>query len=157
MKTVMLGEFKTYEGKELAPSDWIEIEQERIDRFAECTGDHQFIHVDPEAAKNTPFGATIAHGHLLLSLIPAHRPADMPSLKNTVMTINYGLNRVRFITPVKVNSRVRFHTKILSIVEKSPGNILVTTERTLELEGEEKPALVAETLGMIVTRPPSVD
>ena len=155
MSTVSLEELRTYEGKNLAPSNWFEIGQERIDQFSECTDDHQFIHVDPEAAKNTPFGATIAHGFLLLSLISVHGPVDIPVLENTVMVINYGVNRVRFVTPVPVNSNVRIHTKIISVVEKSPGKILITFEKKMELEGEEKPAFVAESLGMVVTSPPT--
>jgi acyl dehydratase len=150
---VSLQELKEYEGKSLSPSEWFEIDQDRINQFADCTDDHQFIHVDTELAKSTPFGTTIAHGFLSLSLISGHGPSDMPRVKNTVMGINYGLDRVRFLTPVKVNSRVRIHTKILSVNERSPGNIVVKTEKTMEIEGEEKPALVAETLGMMVTAP----
>ena len=151
-KELTFEEFKAYEGKQLEPSEWFEVAQDRIDQFAECTDDHQYIHVDPERAKDTPFGATIAHGFLSLSLISGHGPKDMPQLKGRVMGINYGLDRLRFLNPVKVNSRVRIHTKILSIKEKSPGNYLVKTEKSMEIEGEEKPALVAETLGMVVTR-----
>lgn len=150
---VTVEELKAYEGKELSPSEWFEIKQERINAFADCTDDHQFIHVDPEAVKNTPFGTTIAHGFLSLSLISMHGPSDMPILKNMVMGVNYGLDRVRFLTPVKVNSKVRVLTKILSVREKSPGNVLVKTEKTMEIEGEEKPAFIAESLGLMVYTP----
>ena len=148
---VTLEELKAYEGKELLPSGWIEIKQERIDQFADCTDDHQYIHVDPERMKDSPYGCTIAHGFLSLSLLAEHGPADWPELQNRVMSLNYGLDRVRFIQPVRVNSRVRFHTKIISVKEKSPGRVLIKSEKTLEIEGEEKPAMVAETLGMAVT------
>jgi len=148
---VSVEELKGYEGKSLSPSEWVEVTQDRIDRFADCTDDHQYIHVDPEAAKNTPFGATIAHGFLSLSLLAGHRSPDMPTIKNAVMGINYGLDRVRFLNPVKVNSRVRIHTKIISVTEKRRGYILIKSERSMEIEGEEKPALIAETLGLIVT------
>jgi acyl dehydratase len=148
---VTLEELMAYEGKDLAPTDWIEMSQERINQFADCTDDHQFIHVDPERMKASPLGTTIAHGFLSLSLIAGHGAVDWPRLRGTKMTLNYGLDRVRFINPVKVGSRVRFQTKILSVSEKSPGHILIKAEKTLEIEGEEKPALVAETLGMLVT------
>ena len=155
MRTITLEELRTYAGKELAPSEWFEVTQERINKFAESTDDHQFIHVDPDSAKRTRFGSTIAHGYLLLSLVSGHRPTDAPKLEDAVMSLNYGLNRVRFISPVRVNSMVRIHTRILSVTEKSPGNILVTYEKKMAIEGQGKPAFVAETLGMIVTEAPS--
>ena len=149
-REITLEQLKTYEGRTLSPSEWFEIKQDRIDQFADCTDDHQFIHVDPEAAGQTPFGTTIAHGFLSLSLVSGHRSAEMPALENTAMSINYGIDRLRFVTPVKVNSRVRIHTKILSVTEKSPGKILIKSEKTMEIKGEEKPAFVAETLTMVV-------
>lgn len=148
---VTLDELKSLEGKELAPTDWLEIDQERIDQFAACTDDRQYIHVDSQRMKKSPIGSTIAHGFLSLSLLAGHGSSDWPQLKDTVMSLNYGLDRVRFISLVKVNSRVRFRTKIISIREKSPGHILVKSEKTLEIEGEEKPAMVAETLIMLIT------
>ena len=148
---VTLEELKSYVGKELSPSDWIEINQERINQFADCTDDHQYIHVDPDRMKDSPLGSTIAHGFLSLSLLSGHGSSDWPRLKNSVMSLNYGLDRVRFINPVKVNSKVRFRTKILSVTEKSPGRVLIKAQKTLEIEGEEKPAMIAETLGMLVT------
>lgn len=151
--TVTLEELKDYEGRELSPSDWIDITQERIDRFADCTDDHQYIHVDPERMKDSPYGCTIAHGFLSLSLLSEHGPADWPELENRVLSLNYGLDRVRFLQPVKVNSRVRFHTRIVSVREKSPGRVLIKSEKILEIEGlgRDKPAMVAESLGMAVT------
>ncbi len=135
------------------PSAWLRIDQERIDRFADATGDHQFIHVDPERAAQTPFGSTIAHGYLTLSLLPRllQDVAVMP--EGTVMGINYGLNKVRFLQPVQVGSEVRAHSTTLSVVEKGDGRVLVTTEVSVEIRGEEKPALVAETLAMFVVGP----
>ncbi len=148
---ITLDELKSYEGKELLPTDWIEIGQDRINAFAECTGDHQYIHVDADRMKESEYGSTIAHGFLSLSLIAGHGPADWPQLENSVLNLNYGLDRLRFLQPVIVNSRVRIHTKIISVTEKSPGRVLVKAQKTLEIEGEGKPALIAESLGMIVT------
>ncbi|MBH52995.1 MAG: hypothetical protein CMI18_01465 [Opitutaceae bacterium] len=147
---VTLEELKTYEGKDLTPTDWFVIDQERIDRFADCTDDHQYIHVDPERMKDSEYGATIGHGFLSLSLMAGHGPPDFPELKGCLLSLNYGLDKVRFLNPVKVNSKVRYHTKILSVREKSPGHILLKTLKTMEIEGEEKPAFVAEALGMAV-------
>jgi acyl dehydratase len=148
--TVTLEELREYEGRDLAPSDWIEVTQDRIDRFADCTDDHQFIHVDPEAAKSTPWGTTIAHGFLSLSLIAGHSPKDWPQLENAVMGINYGLDKVRFLAPVKVGGRVRIHTKILSVRQRQAGRVLIKSQKTMEIEGESKPAFIAETLGLTV-------
>ena len=147
---VTLDELKAYEGKDLTPSDWFVIDQKRIDEFAECTDDHQFIHVDPERMKDSEYGCTIGHGFLSLSLLAGHGPPDFPELKGRLLSLNYGLDKVRFLNPVKVNSRVRYHTKILSVREKSPGRILIKSLKTMEIEGEEKPAVVAEALGMAV-------
>ena len=148
---VTLAELKAYEGKELAPSDWFVIDQERINQFADCTDDHQYIHVDPQRMQDSPYGGTIAHGFLSLSLLAGHGGSDWPRLKGTVMGLNYGLDKVRFLNPVKVNSQVRFLTKILSVHEKAPGRVLIKTEKTLQIEGEDKPAMIAETLGLMVT------
>lgn len=149
--TVTLEELKSYEGEELSPSGWIEIKQERINQFADCTDDHQYIHVDAERMKDSHYGGTIGHGFLSLSLVAGHGPADWPQLENSVLNLNYGLDRVRFLQPVKVDSRVRIHTKIISVTEKSAGRVLIKSEKTLEIEGEEKPGMVAECLGMAVT------
>lgn len=137
-------------GVESESSDWFEVDQERIDRFADATEDHQFIHVDPEKAAQTPFGSTIAHGYLTLSLLPRllQDTAIMP--EGTAMGINYGLNKVRFLQPVKAGSEVRAHSTTLGAVEKGGGRVLVTSEVTVEIRGEDRPALVAETLAMFV-------
>lgn len=150
-QTDTLDVLKALEGKELAPSDWIKIDQERISQFAACTDDDQFIHTDPERASAAGLDSTIAHGFLSLSLTSAHNPSDFPILKNVHMYLNYGLDRVRFLAPVKVDSRVRFLTKVLSVTEKKPGRILIKSEKTLQVDGQEQPAMVAETLAMVVS------
>jgi acyl dehydratase len=150
--TITLEQFKTWVGKQLAPTEWITITQDRINKFADCTDDHQFIHVDVERAKSTPAGTTIAHGFLSLSMMAGHRPADFPTISDMAMVLNYGLDRVRFLNQVKVNSRVRILTKITSIVEKSPGRLLCTQEKTMEIEGESKPAYIAEGLSLFVSK-----
>lgn len=134
---------RSMQGKEWGTSDWMEVGQDRIDRFAEATGDHQWIHVDPERARSGPFGTTIAHGFLTLSLIPGlGRDLKVEGIK---MGINYGLNRVRFPSPVKVGSRVRAVTRNLG-VEDVEGGVQVVNQVTVEVEGQEKPACVAETV-----------
>jgi acyl dehydratase len=137
-----------YVGKELGRSDWLTIDQNRINQFAECTGDHQFIHVDPVKAKLTPFGGTIAHGFLSLSLIPVLLESLMLVPEGMKMAVNYGLDSVRFIQPVKVDSRVRLAAKVLDITEKRPGQWLIKIEATLEIDGEQKPAYIAESLSL---------
>lgn len=132
-------------GKDVGTSDWMLIDQDRVNKFAEATGDFQFIHVDPERAKLTPFGGPIAHGFLSLSLLPVlTAQADLPRLDGIKMGVNYGGNKTRFIAPVKVGKRVRGHFKMLSLEEKRAGQFQQTMEFTLEIEGEDKPALMAE-------------
>lgn len=137
-------------GHRREPSPWLRIDQERVDRFADATDDHQYIHVDPDKAARTPFGGTVAHGFLTLSLLPflSRETAVLP--ENLVMAVNYGLNKVCFPQPVKVGSEVRLHSKILDVTDKGNGRLLLTTEATVEIRGEAKPALVAETLAMFV-------
>ncbi|MFL2854986.1 MAG: MaoC family dehydratase [Pseudohongiellaceae bacterium] len=140
-----------YIGKEVGLTDWFEVDQERINNFAEATGDFQYIHVDEERAAETPFGATIAHGFLTLSLLS--KLSSMSGgikLENSVMGINYGLNKVRFLNPVKVNSKIRARFELISAEEKKPKHYLLKHNVTVEIEGEEKPALIAEWLGMSV-------
>ena len=140
-----------YIGKEVGLTDWFEVDQERINNFAEATGDFQYIHVDEERAAETPFGATIAHGFLTLSLLS--KLSSMSGgikLENSVMGINYGLNKVRFLNPVKVNSKIRARFELISAEEKNPNHYLLKHNVTVEIEGEEKPALIAEWLGMSV-------
>lgn len=132
-------------GQEIGVSDWLTVDQEMINKFADATGDHQFIHVDPERAKATPFGQTIAHGFLSLSLLPVLiAKADLPNLAGIKMGVNYGGNKTRFLAPVKSGKRVRGHFKLLSIEEKRPGQWQQSMEYTLEIEGEDKPAVIAE-------------
>jgi acyl dehydratase len=141
-------ELKNMVGEHIGTSDWVVIEQDRIDRFAEATGDHQWIHVDPERAKDGPFGSTIAHGFLTLSLIPG-LSWEVYTIEGARLSVNYGLNKLRFITPVKVGSRVRARLAVAA-VDDVPGNALqVATTVTVELEGADKPAAVAETLSRI--------
>ena len=155
MSAVTGEELKEYAGRSLQPSEWMTITQDRIDGFADVTDDHQFIHVDEAAAKATPLGSTIAHGFLTLSLLSPLRPPDWPVLENTAMVINYGLDKLRFLQPVKPGQRVRVHTKILAVRQKRPGQYLIKSEKTMEIEGEEKPAFVAQTLVLVVGAEPT--
>ena len=140
-------------GKEVGLTDWIEINQAQINNFADATGDHQYIHVDEDRAAETPFGATIAHGFLTLSLLSKLSSMNGGiKLKNSVMGINYGLDKVRFVSPVKVNSRVRARFELVSAEEKKPKHYLLKHNVTVEIEGVEKPALIAEWLGMTVVQ-----
>lgn len=138
-------------GADMGTSEWLLIDQERIDAFADCTLDHQFIHVDPENAEKTPFGSTIAHGFLSLSLLSHFAQSVGCKFENTTMGINYGLDRVRFISPVRVNSRIRARARLIDVREKKPGHFLIKQEVSIEIEGETRPALMAEWLTMAVT------
>ena len=132
-------------GENIGTSDWIEVTQERINQFAEATGDFQFIHIDLEKAKLTPFGGTIAHGFLTLSLIPAlGATSNGPRVDGVKMGVNYGGNKTRFLSPVRAGKRVRSHIKLLELIEKRPGQWQQTNEITIEIEGEDKPALICE-------------
>jgi acyl dehydratase len=132
-------------GQTIGTSDWFEVTQERINKFAEATGDFQFIHVDLEKAKQTPFGGTIAHGFLTLSLIPVlGSMTEGLRMSDVKMGVNYGGNKTRFISPVRAGKRVRAHIKLLSLEEKRPGQWQQVNEYTIEIEGEDKPALIAE-------------
>ncbi len=138
-------EMQSKVGQSIGTSPWVEVTQERINIFADATDDHQFIHVDPVKAKFTPFGGPIAHGFLTLSLIPMLRlSSDCPRLDGIKMAVNYGGNKVRFLAPVRSGKRVRAHFKLLSLEEKRPGQWQEEIETTIEIEGEDKPALVAE-------------
>lgn len=132
-------------GQNIGVSDWFEVTQERINKFAEATGDFQFIHIDEEKAKLTPFGGTIAHGFLTLSLIPVlSSMTEGARVTDVKMGVNYGGNKTRFISPVRAGKRVRAHVKLLALEEKRPGQWQQVNEYTIEIEGEEKPALIAE-------------
>lgn len=152
MATITIDAMKASIGTETV-SDWVEVTQAMIDQFAEATGDRQFIHVDPVAAAQTPFGGTIAHGFLTLSLMPllASKVPDAPRLDGVKMGVNYGGNTVRFLTPVRSGSRVRGRFKLMSFDEKMPGRFQQTMQFTVEIEGSEKPALVAEWISQIFT------
>lgn len=132
-------------GTIIGTSRWIEITQERVNAFAQATGDFQFIHVDPERAKLTPFGGTIAHGFLTLSLLSLMvEESDCPKVADIKMGVNYGSNRTRFLAPVRVGKRIRGMFKLLEMEEKRPGQWQQTMEVTVEIEGEDKPALVCD-------------
>jgi len=152
MGTVSIDEIMTMIGKDLGASEWVIVDQEMINKFADATGDHQFIHVNEEAAKMTPFGTTIAHGFLTLSLFPRLiAESNVPRVEGIKMGVNYGGNKVRFLTPVKSGSRVRGHFKLLDLVEKRPGQYQQTLEFSVEIEGEDKPALIAEWISQFFT------
>ncbi|MGH8483545.1 MAG: MaoC family dehydratase [Pseudomonas sp.] len=146
MPLVPVAELSQYVGKELGRSEWLTIDQARINLFAEATGDFQFIHVDPEQAAKTPFGSTIAHGFLTLSLIPKLMEGILVLPEGLKMVVNYGLDSVRFIQPVKVDSKVRLKVDLTKVDEKKPGQWLLKFTATLEIEGQEKPAYIAEPL-----------
>lgn len=145
-----MGNIAQYVGKELGSSDWEEVPQARIDAFAECTGDHQWLHVDPERARReSPFGGTIAHGFLTLSTLA---PSALDLLVEPLaarQVVNCGLDKVRFLAPVRAGARIRSRLKLLAVAPKGGGRSLVTTEAAIEVEGEAKPALTAELIFMI--------
>lgn len=138
-------------GQEIGVSPWIEIGQADIDAFADVTGDHQFIHVDPEAAKATPFGGTIAHGFLTLSLLSQMAASVMLRPESVKMAVNYGFERVRFIAPVRSGKRVRGRFTLARMDEKNAGQYQFVHNVVVEIEGEEKPALIADWIGLIFT------
>ncbi|GCD94544.1 MaoC family dehydratase [Embleya hyalina] len=135
-------------GEPLGTSDWLTVDQERIDTFADATGDHQWIHVDPERAKAGPFGTTIAHGYLTLSLIPV-LAADLFTVRGVRMGVNYGSDKVRFPAPVPVGARIRDHAVLVDTTRTAQG-VRLTVRHTIEIEGVAKPACVADTLSLVV-------
>ncbi|MER8462308.1 MaoC family dehydratase [Mesorhizobium sp. M1409] len=146
-------QLRTMAGQELGVSEWTTVDQNRINQFAECTGDHQWIHVDPERARRqSPFRTTIAHGYLTLSIIGALALGMGIVPENTQAAFNYGFDKVRFLAPVKVGARIRLRTTLLSMEDRGPGQYLMKAANTVEIEGEEKPALMAETLVMLYER-----
>lgn len=151
IKIVPKDEMVNVVGSKSEPSDWIDVTQERINTFADCTEDHQFIHVDPEAAAKSPFGTTIAHGFLTLSLLSRMIEGNGVMPENTVMGVNYGFDKVRFLAPVASGKRVRAHFEVLRVDRKDDNRFLISQGVSVEIEGEEKPALVAEWLSMIMT------
>jgi acyl dehydratase len=149
-KTVSKEELKNWIGKETGTSDWFKIDQDRINQFADVTLDHQFIHVDPQAAAKTPFGTTIAHGFLTLSMLSHLATGSMLSVDGAVMGINYGCDKVRFLSPVKVGSSIRANVKLVGVDEKPGNRLLIKSEITIEIKDERHPALIAEWLTMVV-------
>jgi acyl dehydratase len=149
MPIASVDEIKAKVGSPIGVSNWIPVGQQAIDSFANVTGDHQFIHVDPEAAERTPFGGTVAHGFLTLSLL-SQMAADVMLVPETLrMAVNYGFDRVRFLAPVRSGKRVRGHFQLAAMEEKRPGQWQLVHNVTVEIEGEEKPALTAEWIGLI--------
>ena len=140
-----LDELQTLVGEHLGYSDYVEIAQDQVNAFAEATGDHQWIHVDVERAKDGPFGGTIAHGYLTLSLVPALLK-DIIRWENIAMGVNYGLNKVRFPAPVPVGSKIRAGAKLLAAEDRGNGSVQVTIETAFEVDGKDRPACVAELL-----------
>ena len=150
MKVVPAKELKDYVGQEVGVSDWFEVNQERINQFAEATNDHQFLHVDPEMAKSTPWGTTIAHGFLTLSLIPYLSAEHGIVPDNMQIAVNYGSDKVRFIEAVTVNSKIRGKFVLSDVQEKPGGRWLLKTNVTIEIEDKEKPAVICEMLSLFV-------
>jgi len=151
MPVATLDEIRGRIGTDLGASPWIEISQQSIDIFAEVTGDHQFIHVDPALARQTPFGGTVAHGFLTLSLLSQMAATVMLVPDTLRMAVNYGFEKVRFIAPVRSGKRVRGRFTLASAEEKRPGQWQLLHNVTVEIEGEEKPALTADWIGLIFT------
>src|SRR4051812_5927761 len=149
MPTASLDEIRARVGEEIGVSSWLTVDQPRIDAFAEATEDRQFIHVDQTAAARTPFGGTIAHGFLSLSLLSRMGAEAMLIPEGVTMAVNYGLDRVRFLAPVRAGKRLRGRFTLDSVEEKAPGQLLMRHIVTVEIEGEEKPALSAVWLGLI--------
>jgi acyl dehydratase len=149
-KVVSKEELKNYIGTETGVSDWFEIDQDRINKFADVTMDHQFIHIDPVAAAKTPFGTTIAHGFLTLSMMSHLANGSMIGVEGAVMGINYGCDKVRFLSPVKVDSSIRARVKLTDVTEKGGGRLLLKSEITIEIKDEKHPAMIAEWLTMVV-------
>ena len=148
-----VAELKAKIGQDYGQSDWIVMDQDRINKFADCTGDHQWIHVDIEKAKAGPFGGPIAHGFLTLSMLPVLSGASKYFPKGVMMAVNYGLNKVRFVNNVPAGSKIRSNL-VLTDVEEKPGNrVLMTVTHNIEIEGQSKPACVAEQLTMFFLAP----
>jgi len=147
-ETVSVEKLKTLVGEDNGTSDWVLVDQNKINQFAECTGDHQWIHVDIEKAKAGPFGGPIAHGFLTLSLLPVLSGSGKYFPEGITMAVNYGLNKVRFINPVPAGAKVRSKQVISGVEEKSGGRLLMTVTHTIEIEGQERPACIAEMLSL---------
>ena len=151
IKMIPASEYPSLVGQKLGVSDWFTLDQQRINDFANCTEDHQFIHIDEEAAAKTPFGGTIAHGFLTLSMLVKLCEQVSVHPEGMVMGVNYGLNKVRFLAPVRAGKRVRAHVELASVEPKDVNRFLTQQNITVEIEGEDTPALYAEWLGMSIT------
>ena len=148
-KTLTPEDVKDLVGKEIGVSDWLEISQERIDRFAECTDDRQWIHTDKEKAKSGPFGTTVAHGYLVLSLLSYFNFQYVIFAEGIKMAFNYGLNKVRFISPVPGGAKIRHRAVLKNVIEKNSHNLFLIIDNTVEIDGHDKPAMLAESLYLI--------
>ncbi len=148
MQAIKPEDLKAKIGQNIGSSQWLEIGQERINQFADCTEDHQFIHVDEEAAKMTPFGGTVAHGFLSLSMLSKLAMDVSLVLEGIKMGVNYGFEKIRFVQPVRAGKKIRGHFTLKDAIEKKPGQWMLTYDVSVEIEGEEKPALIAEWLTM---------
>jgi len=142
-------------GRAFPPSPWLTITQKRVNQFADATNDRQFIHVDPDRAAQTPFGGPVAHGFLTLSLLSYLTAQSGMVPEDASMGINYGSDRIRYLAPVRVGKRIRSHQKVIDVTEKQPGQWLLKYEITVEIEGEQTPALVAEILSLLIFEQPS--
>lgn len=147
MASIALADFTKLEGQKVGTSRWFEIDQSRIDTFADVTEDHQFIHVDEKAAEKTPFGTTIAHGFLTLSMLSAMIYDGVPNIEGAKMGVNYGFNKIRFISPVKSGARVRAHFTLNALRHPKPTEVTNIWGVSIEIEGQERPALIAEWIG----------
>ncbi|MDG2294667.1 MAG: MaoC family dehydratase [Paracoccaceae bacterium] len=147
MSSIALDDFLKLEGQKVGTSRWFEIDQSRIDNFADVTEDHQFIHVDEKAAEKTPFGTTIAHGFLTLSMLSAMIYDGVPDIEGATMGVNYGFDKIRFISPVKSGARVRAHFTLKSVRHPKLTEVTNIWDITVEIEGQERPALIAEWIG----------
>ncbi len=148
-RTMNLDEVRAYTGKEIGVSEWFTLDQDKINGFADLTEDHMFLHVNPEAAKATPYGGTIAHGLLTLSMMPVMAYQAVPGVAGTKMGVNYGYDKVRFMAPVKSGKRIRGHFTVKSVEDKGDGRFALNHDVTIEIEGEAKPALAAEWITMV--------
>ena len=147
MSSIALDEFLKLEGQKVGTSRWFDIDQSRIDTFADVTEDHQFIHVDEKAAEKTAFGTTIAHGFLTLSMLSAMIYDGVPNIEGAAMGVNYGFNKIRFISPVKSGARVRAHFTLNTVRHPKPTEVTNIWGVSVEIEGQERPALIAEWIG----------
>jgi len=148
-RSMTLEEVRSYVGKEIGVSDWFLLDQDRISSFANITEDHMFLHVNPEAASKTPFGGTIAHGLLTLSMMPVMAYQAVPGIAGTKMGVNYGYNKIRFMAPVRSGKRIRGRFTVKGVEPQSGGRMQIVHDAIIEIEGETKPALVGEWITMV--------